>query len=44
MGRAIAWLCKGPSGGRSRLMNVAMVDYYGDDVDVLRLFVSACIQ
>ena len=44
VGLAIAWLCKGPSGGRSRLMNVAMVDYCGGDVDVVRLFVYACIQ
>ena len=44
MGLAVAWLCKGLSGGRSRLMNVEMVDYYGGDADVGRLFVYVCIR
>lgn len=43
-GLGIAWLCQGPSGGSSRLMNVEVVDYYGDDVGVGRLFVYVCIQ
>ena len=37
-------LCKELSGGRSRFMNAELVDYYGGDAGVGRLFVYVCIR